>query len=155
MTRPTDPDHSLEEQLAALAPAAPSAQLRQRVARAVAAPAALPARGRWLAERLLWACGGAAAGALAASLAFVVRPAAVEKPGAAAAEPAVAVAMAESPVEVTEEEVAWTDAGVQYVNDRTPARVLRRVAIERHRPKSGAEYRVSREDIVLLPVSVL
>jgi hypothetical protein len=142
--------------MAALTPAAPAAELRQRVARAVAAPAALPARGRWLAERLLWACGGAAAGALAASLAFAVRPAAPERPGAAAAGPAVVVAMAGPPVEITEEEeVAWTDAGVQYVNERTPARVLRRVAIERHRPAGGAEYRVSREDIILLPVSIL
>ncbi len=155
MTRPTDPDHSLEAHLAALTPAAPSVELRERVARAVAAPAALPARGRWLAQRLLWACGGAAAGALAASLAFAVRPAAPERRGAAAAEPAVVVAMAGPPVEITEEEVAWTDAGVQYVNERTPARVLRRVAIERHRPAGGAEFRVSREDVILLPVSLL
>jgi hypothetical protein len=64
--------------------------------------------------------------------------------------------MAGPPVEITEEEeVAWTDAGVQYVNERTPARVLRRVAIERRRPAGGAEYRVSREDVILLPVSLL
>ena len=135
MNRSTDDDAAFEAELAALAPADPSSALRARVAEALAlAPTRRPTTGRRLAERLLWACGGAAVGAFAAS---------------AAAAPAV-----QPPIDVTEESVAWADAGVQFIDDRTPARVLRRVAVERHRPAGGAEYHVPREDVILVPVAL-
>ena len=175
--------------LAALAPAAPSADLRRQVAAALAAPAvATPASLRWLRERLLWACGGAAA-AVAASLAFAPSLAPREAPPAGAgpraapaaapspvqfAVPALAAAPgasadqvpngdqpasakqrpATTPVAVTEELVAWADGGVRFLDDRTPARILRRLAIERHRPAVGPEFRMPREDVVLMPVAL-
>lgn len=115
------------------------------------------------AARLLWACAGAGAGALAASLAFTLRPAAAVTPGvtvapppalATALGPAMPLAEGGPPIPVGEEAVAWADGGVQFLDDRTPARVLRRVAIERYRPVSGAEYSVPREDVILLPVAL-
>ena len=170
MNRPTDHDAALEAELAALVPAAPSADLRRRVAEALAVapavrpalpgtPAVRPVRARWLAERLLWACGGAAAGAIAASVAFAPAvvtsgPAAVAVTALSAVASPAAVAAVAAPVEVAEESVAWADAGVQFIDDQTPARVLRRVAVERHRPAGGSEYRVPREDVILLPVAL-
>jgi hypothetical protein len=172
VTRSTDHDAEFEADLAALVPAAPSADLRRRIAEALdAAPAVRPApsaaprppMGRWLAERLLWACAGAGAGALAASVAFSLRPAAAVASGDAAAPPLAAATplgparpLGEGgpPVPVGEEAVAWADGGVQFLDDRTPARVLRRVAIERYRPVGGAEYSVPREDVILLPVAL-
>jgi hypothetical protein len=57
-------------------------------------------------------------------------------------------------VKVVEEMVTWADGGVRFLDDRTPARILRRLAIERHRPAVGPEFHVPREDIVLLPVAL-
>jgi hypothetical protein len=57
-------------------------------------------------------------------------------------------------VAVTEEMVTWADGGVRFLDDRTPARILRRLAIERHRPAVGQEFRMPREDIILLPVAL-
>lgn len=175
--------------LAALAPAAPSADLRRQVAAAVAAPAvATPSSLQWLGERLLWACGGAAA-AVAASLAFAPRegpPASAGPRAAPAAVPTSAPAPVQvavptlaaaprasgdlvpnvdqpasagqrpdtTPATVTEEMVTWADGGVRFLDDRTPARILRRLAIERHRPAAGPEFRMPREDVILLPVAL-
>ena len=117
------------------------------------APARRPTTGRRLAERLLWACGGAAVGAFAASAAFMLAAGPVPRSVALAA-PAAAAPAVQPPIDVTEESVAWADAGVQFIDDRTPARVLRRVAVERHRPAGGAEYHVPREDVILVPVAL-
>ena len=57
-------------------------------------------------------------------------------------------------VAVTEEMVTWADGGVRFLADRTPARILRRLAIERHRPAMGPEFRMPREDVILLPVAL-
>ncbi|MFM9058257.1 MAG: hypothetical protein ACKOSQ_03865 [Planctomycetaceae bacterium] len=176
MNRPTDRDAAFEAKLAALAPAAPSADLRGRVAEALAPapaarstpsarPAIRPTTARRLADRLLWACGGAAVGAIAASVAFVLPPGlaprslaprsvALGSPAPAATVPAATVPEVQPPVEVAEESVAWADAGVQFIDDRTPARVFRRVAVERHRPVGGVEYHVPREDVILMPVAL-
>ncbi len=171
MNRSTDHDAAFEAELAALAPAAPTAGLRGRIAEALAAapatrptplamPAVRPAPARRLAERLLWACGGAAVGAIAASVAFMLAPGLTPRSIAprsvalASPAPVVAAPVVQPPVEVAEESVAWADAGVQFIDDRTPARVLRRVAVERHRPAGGAEYRVPREDVILVPVAL-
>ncbi len=193
MTRPTDEDAAIEAMLAALAPAAPSADLRRQVAAAVAAPAvATPSSLQWLGERLLWACGGAAA-AIAASLVLapslapregphlgagprtapasipattpgqvqVAVPALAAAPGASGdqdtnmKQPASAEQWPDTTsVAVTEEMVTWADGGVRFLDDRTPARILRRLAIERHRPAVGQEFRMPREDIILLPVAL-
>ena len=179
MTRPTDEDAVIEAMLAALAPAAPSADLRRQVAAALAAPSvARPSSLQWLGERLLWACGGAA-GALAASLVFAPSLPPREGPPAAAAPPAApapvqvavpalaAASVADAdqvaatdqppvpaPATVTEEMVTWADGGVRFLDDRTPARILRRLAIERHRPAVGPEFRMPREDVILLPVAL-
>lgn len=187
MTRPPDEDDAIEAMLAALAPAAPSADLRRQVAAAVAAPAvAAPSSLQWLGERLLWACGGAAA-AVAASLVLApslapregpplgagprdtpaavpaTTPATVQVavPALAAAPGASAEQLASTeqrhtpaPATVTEEMVTWADGGVRFLDDRTPARILRRLAIERHRPAVGQEFRMPREDVILLPVAL-
>ena len=179
MTRPTDEDAMIEALLTALAPAAPSAALRRQVAAALAAPAGTtPSSLRWLGERLLWACGGAA-GAVAAALVLApsLSPRAALPSGAApeaapatpqAAVPALAAAPgasaeqpastdqppAPAPATVTEEMVTWADGGVRFLADRTPARILRRLAIERHRPAAGPEFRMPREDVILLPVAL-
>ena len=158
MTRPTD-DAAFEAKLAALVPAAPSPDLRWRVAEALAGRPAVRPAGGWLAERLLWACGGAAAGVLAASLGFapVVDPpvrSPIAAPGSAVPMTPPATAATAPAVDVAEEAVAWDDAGVQFLDDRTPARILRRVAVERHRPAGGAEYHVPREDVILVPVAL-
>lgn len=189
MTRPTDEDDAIEAMLAALAPAAPSADLRRRVAAAVAASAgARPSSLRWLGERLLWACGGAAT-AVAASLVLAPwegPPAGVGPRAAPATVPASAPAPVQvvvptlaaapgvrgdqvpnvdkpasagqrpdtTPATVSEEMVTWADGGVRFLDDRTPARILRRLAIERHRPAAGPEFRMPREDIILLPVAL-
>lgn len=157
MTRPNDEDDALEAMLAAVAPAAPSADLRRQVAAALAAPSgATPSSLRWLGERLLWACGGAAA-AVAASLVFAPSLTPREGPPADAGTTAAAAtvpASAPAPVAVSEEMVTWADVGVRFLDDRTPARVLRRLAIERHRPAVGPEFRMPREDVILLPVAL-
>lgn len=160
MTRPTEHDSALEAELAAFLPAAPSADLRRRVAAALdsASGSGGPGRVRWLGERLVWALGGAAS-AVAASLAFAPSDVPSESaPIAATAPQAIASpaggAETESPDGVAEESVAWADAGVQFLDDRTPARILRRMAIERHRSAGGGEYRVPREDVILVPVAL-
>lgn len=152
MTRPTDADAALEAELAALVPTAPSAALRRRVAAAlVPAPAARPVPGRWLGERLLWACGGA----VAASLAFALVGTSPSAPAAVTASAPTAVAAANPPVEVAGTSVTWSDGGVQFLDGRTPTRILRRSAVERHRRADGPEIHVPREDVVLLPVALL
>jgi hypothetical protein len=57
-------------------------------------------------------------------------------------------------VAVSEEMVTWADGGVRFLADRTPARILRRLAIERRRPAVGPEFRMPREDVILLPVAL-
>lgn len=155
MDRPDDDLAPFAADLRRLVPAAPSSALRDRVAAALApgAPAAATAGGlRWLGERLAWAAGGA----LAASLVLAVWSGggggvgngvdAVAPITATASPPAVAIA---------EESVTWADEGVQFLDDRTPARILRRLAVERHVPAGGgAGVRVPREDFILLPVAL-
>jgi hypothetical protein len=193
VTRPNDEDDALEAMLAAVAPAAPSADLRRQVAAALAAPSgATPSSLRWLGERLLWACGGAAA-AVAASLVLApsltpreaspagaglraapatvpdsppapvqaVVPSLAATPGTSAdlvpnmEQPASAEQRsATTPVAVSEEMVTWADGGVRFLDDRTPARILRRLAIERHQPAVGPDFRMPREDVILLPVAL-
>lgn len=140
-------ESDLEHELRGLRPARPSASLEGRVA--VALPADRSARrpwNRWLTERLLWAAGGAVA-------AWLIAPwfsAPLAPTGAAPASPPPAALP-----RVTEEPFAWSDEGVQLVDGDTPARMLRRLVVERHQsPDGSAEVRVPREDVILLPVAI-
>jgi hypothetical protein len=51
----------------------------------------------------------------------------------------------------------WYDAHAArlvFLDDTTPARILRRMVVERHRAPDGrAELRVPRADVILLPVA--
>lgn len=124
------------------------------------APASAP-RGRavrGIIERLAWAVGGAVAASLMLGLPAgdAGREVASERP--AEADPAAIVA-AERPAEPAvplrfEQAGRWADEGVRFLDDTTPARILRRMVVERHRAPGGqAEVRVPRADVILLPVA--
>jgi hypothetical protein len=47
---------------------------------------------------------------------------------------------------------SWTDEGIRFIDDHTPARVVRRKVIERRMAGDGsAEVCVPREDFIFLP----
>jgi hypothetical protein len=135
-------ESDFENQLRRLRPSSPSRSLEGRIAAALPKPKARPfAWCAWLGERLLWTAGGAVA-AWMISLLFVTPPASAPVPA--------------SPVpRVSEEPIAWSDDGVQLIDGKTPARMLRRLVMERHRSADGsAEVRVPREDVILVPVAL-
>lgn len=151
-------DERLSAQLAGLRPAQPGPELRARIAAELAREPrdrVAPVPRRLLAaigERLAWAAGGA----VAASLAFLLTGAvpAGREPAAvatvAATEPAV-----DRTLRIREEPVRWSDEGIRFVDQFTPARVLRRSVIERHLAGDGAaEVQVPREDVIFLPVAL-
>ncbi|MFM7138251.1 MAG: hypothetical protein ACKO1M_14490 [Planctomycetota bacterium] len=152
----------LSAQLARLRPLEPGPDLRFRIGAALVAvercdsAGASPRRGLGaIAERVAWAAGGA----VAASLAFLLAGAVPAGGDPAAVAPVVATGPAEpapaGPPRVREEAVAWSDEGVRFVDEFTPARVLRRKVVERHLAGDGAaEVRVPREDVILLPVAL-
>lgn len=164
---PDDPDQReraagerLSAELAGLRPAQPGPELRARIAAELAREprdrvASSPRRPlAAIGERLAWAAGGA----VAASLAFLLAASpAAREPAAvatvAATGPAEPVAV--RPARIREEPVRWSDEGVRFVDQFTPARVLRRTVIERHlTDDGGAEVHVPREDVILLPVAL-
>ena len=168
---PAPPSPGLRERIAAeLAAAAPGADLQSGgKTSAAGSPPARPGQPvRGVLERLAWAAGGA----LAATVVLGLPVGGPERPAAPApvveAEPAAVVA-ADQPAEppaaparpllparplVSEEPSRWADEGVRFLDDTTPARVLRRMVVERHRAPSGqAEVRVPRADVILLPVA--
>ncbi len=53
---------------------------------------------------------------------------------------------------VSEEPLAWTDEGVQFIGDQIPARLLRRISLERHFSEDGTEVQVPREDVIVVPL---
>lgn len=149
----------LSAQFAGLRPVQPGPDLRERIAAELAAeqgerPDASVPRLRLgvVGERLAWAAGGAVAASLALVLAGAV-PVGSEPVTAAtvaAVDPVVA-----RPPRVSEEAVGWSDEGIRFVDEFTPARVLRRTVIERHLAGDGAaEVRVPREDVIILPVAL-
>ena len=160
-------DEGLAADLSGLQPAAVSAGLRSRIgADLAAAPATpVPAARLWkkIAERLAWA----AAGGVAASLAILVsgRERAGERSATTDSHRAVDVAVAEPGLggggaagvrpRVAEQPIAWADEGVRFLDPTTPARVLRRMVLERHLgPDGRVEVRVPREDLIFLPVAL-
>lgn len=142
-------DPEFETHLRGFRPAAPSASLAGRIAAAL--PSAAPPRvswAAWLAERLFWsAAGAAAAWLLLARVSW--SPPSGSPPSAPVAAPAVAAPR------VSEEPMAWSDDGVHFIDGRVPARLLRRIVLERHQSADGlAEVRVPREDVIVLPVAL-
>ena len=152
-----------EQDLAALEPAAPSGGLRERIAAELAAAPATPtrrARGADLKptrgqaissviERLAWAVGGALAATVVLGLTAGDAP---RRDGSER----IVVAGPEVPETrpLSEQTGRWADEGVTFLDDTTPARILRRMVVERHRAPDGlAEVRVPRADVSLLPVA--
>jgi hypothetical protein len=160
----------LEWELAALEPAAPAPGLRERIAAELSA-STTPTRGspiRGVLERLAWAVGGALAATVVlglpagdakrreASERIVTAEPAASVVADRSAEPAAAWAGPGLPLAplLSEETSRWADEGVTFLDDTTPARVLRRMVVERHRAPNGqAQVRVPRADVILLPVA--
>ena len=178
--------------LARLRPAAPRLALRERIAADLAAPLSrettssarsptpAPRSFAWLAERMLWAAGGAIVAAVPLLLqprplpagplpADTNRPAvAVDQAEAAprgaealdassAAPTAVAVAApqviaAQEPF--AEESLAWSDDGVQFIDGQIPARVIRHWVLERFPGADGEGLVRPREDVFVVPVAL-
>jgi hypothetical protein len=185
--------------LARLRPAAPSLTLRERIAADLAAPRSTeptssarsptpaPRSFAWLAERMLWAAGGA----IAAAVPFLLQPRPLpaeplpadtnrpavavdqaeavprgpEAPDASSAAPtAVAVAApqviaaepqaiaAQGPI--AEESLAWSDDGVQFIDGKIPARVIRHWVLERFPGADGDGLVRPREDVFVVPVAL-
>ena len=173
--------------LARLRPAAPSLALRERIAADLAAPLATeptssarsptpaPRSFTWLAERMLWAAGGAIAAAVPFLLQPRPRPAepnrpsvavdqgqvalrGPETPDASSAAPT-AVAAAEPQViaaqePIAEESLAWSDDGVQFIDGQIPARVIRHWVLERFPGTDGDGPVRPREDVFVVPVAL-
>jgi hypothetical protein len=155
-------DERLSAELGGLRPVQPGGDLRARIAAELARVEPCDAAGppprrrlRAIGERLAWAAGGAVAASLALLLAgaeFTGRePTAVARVTAVEPTPVAAA----TPSRVSEDAVSWSDEGIRFVDEFTPARVLRRTVIERHLAGDGAaEVRVPREDVILLPVAL-
>ena len=177
-------ESDFEQELRALRPSAPSADLAERIARdmqmevpktangtlvpaqaAIAVPVVptagivrrpRPARASWAWLRGLgWACAGAAA--VFAILVFTRTPELTTKPESTTAPLAIATEF--QPAEATSELVEAEDQGFIYGEDQTAQRQFRLVYMERHswtNPTTGAvlEFEVPREDIVLMPVAM-
>ena len=192
----TDAAEGMILDLARLRPAAPRQALRERIAadlaaeegsepRSVvrsAAPAPRPVA--WLAERMLWAAGGAIAAAV--PLFFQPRPLPadlhrpveavdqghVTPPGteapdasAMAIAPSDVAAVAPQPIAaepqevaaqepIAEESLAWSDDGVHFLDGQVPARVIRHWVLERFPGADGEGLVRPREDVFVVPVAL-
>ena len=139
-------ESDFENELRGLRPVQPSHSLQGRIAAALP-PAKTPRSSWsvWLVERMLWTAGGAVA-------VWLLVPRAVSSTGPA---PDASAPQVASAPRISEEPLAWSDEGVQLVDGGTPARMLRRLVLERHRSADGsAEVQVPREDVILLPVAL-
>ena len=173
--------------LARLRPAAPRLALRERIAADLAttgcpeplaslrSPAHSPRDVGWLAERMLWAAGGAIAAAVPLLLQprpvpadpypfpvaidrAGVTPPAAEAPDDSSAVP-MAIAAAEPPDDgvqapIAEESLAWSDDGVHFLDGQIPARVIRHWVIERFPGADGEGPFRPREDVFVVPVAL-
>ena len=172
--------------LARLRPAAPSLTLRERIAADLAVPLSMettssarssttaPRSFTWLAERMLWAAGGA----IVAAVPFLLQPRPLpadtnrptlavdqaeaspgpEAPDASSAAPT-AVAAAEpqdvaAQGPIAEESLAWSDDGVQFIDGQIPARVIRHWVLERFPGADGDGLVRPREDVFVVPVAL-
>jgi len=181
---------------ARLRPAAPSVALRERIAADLAAPKSTeptslarsltppPRSFAWLAERLLWAAGGAIAAAVPLLLQPRPLPADTNRPAVAvdqaeavprgarapdlpAAAPSPPVIVAAEPQgaaaepqgaavqePMAEASLAWSDDGVQFIDGKIPARVIRHWVLERFPGADGDGLVRPREDVFVVPVSL-
>jgi hypothetical protein len=145
----------LENELRALRPATPSSDLERRLAAALetGTPVARPHRRgwpvfSWWVERCLWAGAGAGAALIFAATLWQ-HPA---KPPQAVVQQKPAPA---PEAQVSEQPTDWRDEGVRFINNEIPARLLRRVTLERHRSADGTvEVQVPREDVIVMPVAL-
>lgn len=148
-------DTELEHELRALRPARPSPELRDRLAFAlepravIAAPSVLTPSffSRWM-ERFFWAGAGAAACAM---FFIAMGPRQPAKPAVVQGVESKTNIQSSAP-RVSEEPLAWTDEGVQFIGNEIPARLLRRVSVERHLSDDGVEVQVPREDVIVVPL---
>lgn len=149
------PDERQAAELATLRPRQPSAGLRARIAAELPARPAVAGRPRaGFGERLAWAVAGAAAAAVVILLPRGVTPPPASQVTRVAPAP-MAASQPDAPPAVTEESIAWSDEGVRFLDDVTPARILRRRVVERHAAGDGrAPVRLPREDLILLPVAI-
>ena len=154
-------ESEFENQLRALAPAAPSPAIERRIAAAMSAPRTpaagiivQPRRSPWagMLRGLLWASAGAAAAALILH---------TRAPQTAPVAPGLAeVAQPVTTAETVSELIATADDGLVFDEDTAePQRQMRFTYLERHvwtNPQTGAviEFEVPREDIVLMPVAM-
>ena len=159
--------------LARLRPAAPRQALRERIAADLAVPLSVetmsstrsptpaPRSFAWLAERMLWAVGGAIAAAV--PLLLQPRPLPAEpqvtaaEPQVVAAEPQVIAAEPQgngSREPFAEESLAWSDDGVQFIDGQIPARVIRHWVLERFPGADGEGLVRPREDVFVVPVAL-
>ena len=148
-------ESDLENELRSLRPATPSPDLEQGIARALQAGMKTSVPGRkdharrgsaswiaWVLERLAWSTAGAMA-------LWMLQPSAphVEAPSATQ----------DSVVEstpMTEQPVAVNDEGVTFLENGAPARLVRYLTMEHHPLADGAEVRMPREDVIVLPVKM-
>jgi hypothetical protein len=151
-------DHDLENLLASLAPARPSAALEHRVNRELEQDlrwALRPERHspRWL-PPMLWTTLGAAAAVVVMSLTQVV-----QEPVGLASVPSTSAVPSVLPVSTIREVVDTQDQGIRYnETSRLPEQHMKIVSLERRAwidPRDGAHITVEvpREDSVVLPVS--
>ena len=160
---PDDPNFANGDRLAAdlagLRPVDPGPGLRARIAAELAAtgpgsPVLRSRAARGFGERLLWAAGGA----VAASLVFVATGGGLrsgDEPASVAASTVPPATPEARAPRMREEAVGWSDEGIRFVDEFTPARVLRCTVIERHLADDGhAEVHVPREDVIFLPVAL-
>jgi hypothetical protein len=149
-------ESEIEDQLRSIAPAAPSGDLRRRIAGELAVPP--PECTSWWADLLRqiapplgWASVGAAATLAVLSSSGLLERVPAQSPGFTTAPPA---AETFQRVASSRELVRAFDEGVLYSENGEPSRRVRATSIERHawtNPATGArlEVEVPREDIIL------
>jgi len=161
-------DEALIEDLARLVPAAAKPALRSRIGGALETPQSPVEpgvkRGGWLAERMLWAGGGAIAAAVPLLLrappapvpadvaAVAVGETAPQSDRALAQDPAPGDDAAATPI--AEESLAWSDDGVHFLDGQVPARVIRHWVLERFAGADGEGLIRPREDVFVVPVAL-
>jgi len=211
-----EPHEATIRDLARLRPAVPSAALRRRIAAELATTTPEDSRRRdspprrrglgWVAERVLWAAGGAIAATLplvlkvppsqAVPAGFAVKdPVPADSGTAPGIEPRLMVNdRVEDPTDparvprgpessgpdigalagvqpepdgaargsepsqsigpISEESLAWSDDGVQFIDGQIPAHVFRHLVLERYPSSDGEGLVRPREDVFVVPVAL-
>jgi hypothetical protein len=166
-------ESDLEKELRSLLPTKPSAQLAERIAAELKAPAAEPHQpaagilakpakqknGARFASPWSLVFAGAAA-VVIGFFAVVMWPKPQSRTMVSNSElEGAVVVLNETPDESVDELIDAKDEGLVYSEDEEPQRQVRMVYLERHtwtNPRTGAvvEFEVPREDVVLMPVAM-